>query len=418
MRTVGSVVSDGVNLGVGHLKIANSGFHYPLVKFREYKQVMTSFAFCDYLGLAQDERVKANAKYALQQYGVFTAVSRAFVCLELAEKVESLLSQIFQRPVVTLPRTTTAHTSALPVVTRMKDALLVDQLVHTSVRNVTDMLQTQGNKVVTIRHNRLDLLEEQIELLSRQHERVWYLADGVYSMFGDTLPVGEIRSLMERYPQLHLYVDDAHGMSWAGDNGCGFTLSQMPFHDRMVMVTSLGKGFGAGGAAIVCPSEEVRERILYCGNSVIFSCPPEPPMLGAMEASASIHLSDELPVMQQALQERIEYFRYVAGKLRLPLISPDSESPIFFIGVGLPETGFEICRRMLEDGYHVSIGVYPSVPYNCTGMRALVTVNHQQEHIEGMLQSLARHLGPVLDEQDYQLEKIWRAFKMDPSVNV
>jgi hypothetical protein len=47
------------------------------------------------------------------------------------------------------------------------------------------------------------------------------LPNGVYSMFGDQLPVGGLAELMARYPQMHAYLDDAHGMSWCGTRGGG-----------------------------------------------------------------------------------------------------------------------------------------------------------------------------------------------------
>lgn len=57
--------------------------------------------------------------------------------------------------------------------------------------------------------------------------QVWYICDGVYSQQGDVAPLAELKALMDKYPQLYLYVDDAHGMSWTGKNGCGYALSQV-----------------------------------------------------------------------------------------------------------------------------------------------------------------------------------------------
>jgi len=412
LKTIHTIVSNGVDHGVGHLWASDVQLQLPRIHLNEREA--TSFAYCDYLGLSQDERLKAKAAHFLERYGTYTAVSRAFLSLDITRQTEQLLQLIFQKPVAVLARTTLAHVAVLPVITHADDAIIIDHQVHTSVRNATDMLRAYGNKVEVVRHNRMDQLAQRIETLSKTHPKVWYLADGIYSMYGDTLPVAELRELLDRYPKLHLYVDDAHGMSWRGKHGEGFVLSELGYHDRLFLVTSLGKGFGSGGAAIVCPNEETKQEIVYCGSPYIFTSPAEPPMLGAMQAAAHIHLTDELAVRQSILHDRMVCFRDHALKLGLPLVKADALTPIFYIGVGKAEVGYELCQRLMDAGYFLSIGVYPAVPVNNTGMRATVTVLHEPEQIVDMLNKLAEFLPQVLHKHGSSLERVYRAFKMGP----
>ena len=72
------------------------------------------------------------------------------------------------------------------------------------------------------------------------------MIDGVYSMYGDFAPMQDIVTLLNKYQKLHLYADDAHGMSIAGKNGAGIIYNQAPLHKKMVMATSLNKAFAAG----------------------------------------------------------------------------------------------------------------------------------------------------------------------------
>ena len=81
-------------------------------------------------------------------------------------------------------------------------------------------------------------------------------------------------------------------MSWVGDRGEGFVLSQVGLHDRMVLATSLNKAFSAAGGAIVTANREWHERILHTGGPLLFSGPIQPPMMGAAIASAKLHLSE------------------------------------------------------------------------------------------------------------------------------
>ncbi|PSR15104.1 MAG: hypothetical protein DA408_14890 [Bacteroidetes bacterium] len=416
LKTIEAIVTEGASKQVGHLWANDENLDLPQIHIED--EQLTSFVFCDYLGLSQDERLIAGATEMLRRYGTYTAVSRAFLSLNLTRTTEELLARVFRQPVAVLARTSLAHIAVLPVITHIDDAIVLDHQVHASVRNATDMLRSYGNKVEVIRHNRMDQLEERIQKLGEIHPKVWYLADGVYSMYGDTLPAAEIAVLLDRYPKLHLYVDDAHGMSWMGKHGSGYLLEALPRHERVFLVTSLGKGFGSGGAAIVCPDEATKERIIYCGSPYIFTSPAEPPMLGAIQASAHIHLSDELPIRQAALMEKITHFRDYALQLGLPLIKPSYLTPIFFIGVGKTEVGYEVCRRMKAAGYFVSIGIYPAVPVNNTGMRATVTVSHTEAQIKGMLEALANILPEVLHENNSSLEQVYRAFRIKVANNV
>ena len=63
------------------------------------------------------------------------------------------------------------------------------------------------------------MLESRIKALRNDYKKIWYMADGVYSMQGDFAPIKELYKLADQYEQLHLYIDDIHGMSWAGPNG-------------------------------------------------------------------------------------------------------------------------------------------------------------------------------------------------------
>ena len=62
----------------------------------------------------------------------------------------------------------------------------------------------------------MERLEAMIQRVAKTSNRIWYMADGVYSMFADFAPFDELRELLDRYEQLHLYIDDSHGVGWAG----------------------------------------------------------------------------------------------------------------------------------------------------------------------------------------------------------
>lgn len=403
------VVKKATSSGFINLPMSNAHSEDPRMVINGKE--LLSFAFCNYLGLNHDARLKQGAIEQLLQNGTFCSSSRTFLHLDLLEKAENKVGQIFERPVVIVPKTTLGHFACMPILIGSKDAIILDQQVHATIRLAADTVRANGVVTHTIRHSRLDQLEAKINELSGQVEHIWYMIDGVFSMFGDDAPIEGIRQLMDKYPQLHLYVDDAHGMSWAGTHGRGRFLSKMDYHPRMFMLTSLNKAFGADGGVLVCPDQETKERIVHGGNTVIFTGPISPPALGSVMASADIHLSNEIYSLQDQLQQRVRFFNETANALNLPLIA-ENDTPIFYIGLGKPEVGFDLCKAMMAKGYYLGLALYPAVSMNNTGLRATITLRHSEEDIEAMLTTLARLLPRILTKHRTSLDRIWRYFKM------
>ena len=188
------------------------------------------FGSCSYLGLELDPRLKQGAADAAMRYGTHFSSSRAYLSARLYTELEGLLEQVFEASVVVAPTTTLAHLAALPILCEEQDALIIDQQAHHSLHMATNQLRALGTRVETIRHNRMDLLEVRIDELKKHHRRIWYAADGVYSMYGDLAPAEALEGLLNRHDQLHVYVDDAHGIGWSGKHGRGYVLSRVDLH--------------------------------------------------------------------------------------------------------------------------------------------------------------------------------------------
>ena len=237
------------------------------------------------------------------------------------------------------------------------------------------------------------------------------MADGIYSMYGDGAPIRELYSLLDKYDNFYLYVDDAHGMSWCGPNGGGYVAAQGPLHNKLYLVTGLAKSFGAAGGVLIFPNDDIRRKVRNCGGTMIFSGPLQPANLGAIIASAKIHLSEEIVEKQEQMSKRMRFFNSTAKLYNLPLINP-TESPIFFIGVGKPEVGYNLVRRLMKEGYYINLSVFPSVSYNNTGLRMPITLHHTLEDIDGLLRCIARNLPLALRDENAYVEDIYKAFKM------
>lgn len=376
---------------------------------------MVSFGSCSYLGLETDGRIKEAAIDAIRRYGSQFSSSRTYTSFTLYKELEELLNQMFGANVILSTSSTLGHRSVIPILIDDNDAIIFDHQAHISMQDAGKELSLRGIPVHLLRHNRLDELDAKLQLLAPRHERVWYFLDGIYSMYGDLAPVQGLQDLMKKYKNLFLYVDDAHGMSWAGKNGTGYVLSEMVLSNRMVLCSSLAKGFASAGGVFVFSDHDQYLRIKNWGGPLTYSGPQQPAVIGASIASAKIHLSDEIYQRQAALAEHIQYCNRIMSDLNLPVIS-QSSSPIFFIGLGAPKVAYNMNTRLMNEGLYVNLGIYPAVPETCTGLRFALTLHHTREDIEKLAERIATHLPRALNEEQKSMPDIYNAFRSMPGI--
>ncbi|PCH97993.1 MAG: aminotransferase class I/II, partial [Bacteroidetes bacterium] len=410
-NTIDQVLTDAVNKGVLHLNTGDTTLTGNTIKLNG-KDVL-NFGSCSYLGLEFDQRMIASSIEAVKSYGTQFSASRGYVSTKHYKELEGMFDIIFGASTVVAPTTTLGHLSVIPVLVNSDDAIVLDHQVHNSVRIATNLVKPDGVHVELIRHNRMDLLEDRVKVLRQKHKRIWYMADGIYSMYGDCTPVNEVYELLDKYPELYYYIDDAHGMSCFGKHGRGYVLSQKPIHEKMIFTTSLAKAFATGGSVLVFPNKELARKVKTCGAGLVTSGPMQPATLGAAIGSAKIHLSDEIYTMQEALQENIKYCNLLIKHHGLPIVA-ETETPVFFIGVGLPKLGYNLIHRMLKEGYYLNLGMFPAVPMKNTGVRFTITRLHTFRQIERMVETLAHHYPKALKEEGFSMEKVYQAFNMKP----
>lgn len=410
INTIDECLTNGAKNGIFQISLEDNALDGREVTINGRKVV--NFGSCSYLGLEVDDRLKQGAIDATLRYGTQYSSSRLFSACNLYEEIEGLFYKIFDNnPSVLAATTTLAHLGALPILVQDEDLVILDHQVHGSVQLAVQQLKARGTKVEMIKHSRMDMLEDMIKENPNKYNKIWYMADGLYSMYGDYAPLKDITCLLDKYPTFHVYIDDAHGMSWTGKNGNGYVLSQIPLHPKMVLTTSLAKGFGTGGGVTVVPDREMRRKILTCGSSYTFSGPVQPPMIGASIASAKIHLTDEIYALQDKLANKIALTRSIIDEYDLPLVLP-SDSPIFYIGLGLPRVGYNMVKRLLNEGFYTNIGIFPGVPVKCCGLRLAITNGPSDEDIKNVLEAFRYHFPLVLKEEGQTVEDISANFNL------
>jgi 7-keto-8-aminopelargonate synthetase-like enzyme len=366
---------------------------------------LVNFGSCAYLGLNVDPRLKQGAIEAIQRYGPVFSSSAAYTSVDLYTLLEDDLTRIFGTGHVVLPTTTTlGHLAALPVLVSPDDIVLIDAQSHASVHLATDVLRGRGVPIVDLPHNDMGALEKAIEEANDGGPcRIWYLADGIYSMYGDVAPIHEIADLIERYPSLHVYLDDAHGFGWRGKHGRGYVLDEIPLHERMVIAVSLAKSFGTGGAALLFADAETARRVLLTGGTLTFSGPIHPAELGAAVAAAKIHLSEEHAERQARLIRQIDFVHDLLVDHGLPAVALD-RTPIWYIRTVRLDLAIELTKRLMKDGFYVNPAAFPAVPRGYGGIRFTHTLYQTDDQIVSLIESMNGHIQELLGNTEFVVD--------------
>jgi len=374
---------------------------------------VTTFASCSYLGLEFEPELVDSAQEAYRRYGTQTSFSRGYLSSPFYRELEEeLLPQLFgAEGILVTTSTSAAHMIAIPALVDERDAVVCDHQVH---RSVDDALTLQcarsGATKVVIKHGKLDQAFDTIRGLADRHRRVWFACDGVYSMYGDYLPTRFFEEILGLAPNVYLYVDDAHGMSWAGLHGRGHFLSRIPLSPRVVFTTSLNKAFSAGGGVLVSTDPALVEHARLVGGPYCFSGPLRPGDLGAAVASARFHLSPQLVERQGLLAERVAQANGLCRELGIPIVV-ENEVPFFFVALGKGEAVYLMADLLLADGHHVSVSGFPAVPSRRGGIRIALTALHSAEDVEGVFRAVAAHLPRVLGETGTSVDELEAAFR-------
>jgi 7-keto-8-aminopelargonate synthetase-like enzyme len=407
---VDTIFSSSKNKGLTHIDSDESYFDGSgfLIRGKELK----NFGTCGYLGLETHPKLAEGSIDLIKKYGTQFSMGRVFMRPKYIRELEELMGAIFNNnKVLCYTSTSTAHISVLANVIKPNDLIVLDQQVHFSVQFPAKNTKLQGTEIKMIRHSNFDMLEDILRNESNKFNKVWYLADGVYSMHGDFPDTERLQQLLDKYPKLHLYFDDAHGMSWYGKNGAGYVFDKLGVSKRIIVVSTLAKGFGCVGGTAVFYDEELYRKVDIFGGPHSYSHPLTPASAGAAIASAKIHLSSEIYDFQRELFDLTSHMDQLLKEKNLPNLSAPN-SPIYYIGGGLNKVTHNFVNRILNEGFYVNTATFPAVPNDLSGLRFTITRHVNKSDIEEFVDAMAHHLPLAIEEENDDIERVYKDFNI------
>jgi glycine C-acetyltransferase len=339
----------------------------------------------NYLGLANDPRLVAAAKNALDRYGVGPGAVRTIAgTMTLHDELEARLAGFKGvEAAISLQSGFTANLGVIAALVGGEDAVVSDELNHASI--VDGVRLTKARRFI-YRHGDVDHLDEVLaEARSGGARRILVITDGVFSMDGDVAPLEGIVAAADRHGAI-VMVDDAHGEGVLGTGGRGI-VDHFGLHGRVeVEVGTMSKAFGVMGGYVAGPRSLV-EWLRQRARPFLFSSAVTPPDAAACIAAvglleASTELVDRLWSNAAVFKEAMAAAGFDLGI---------STTPITPVMLGEAPVAQEFSRRLFEEEavFAQAIG-YPTVPRGKARIRVMVSAAHSAEDLERGAEAFAR----------------------------
>jgi len=348
--------------------------------------------FCsnNYLGLANDPRLRDAAKRAIDQFGAGPAAVRTIAgTLTLHRELETRLAR-FKGAEATIAFQSgfASNLGTIAALVGKEDVIFSDELNHASI---IDGARLSAAKIVRYAHNDANALEEAIKK-ETDHRRALIISDGVFSMDGDIAPLPDLVAVAEKHDLL-LMVDDAHGEGVLGRGGRGI-VDHFKMHGRVdIEIGTLSKAFGVVGG-YVAGKKEIVEWLNQRGRPFLFSS-----ALTAADTAACIAGVDILEASTELVDKLWDNARYFKSEMkRLGFDTGKSETPITPVMLGDALLAQKFSRALFDNGvFGMAIG-YPTVPQGKARIRVMISAAHAREDLDRGLEAFAqvgRELGVI-----------------------
>ena len=346
-----------------------------------------NFSSNDYLGLANDGRLKQAATAALERYGVGAGASRLVGGnLQPYAELESRLAQFkHKEAAIVFGSGYAANVGTIGALVGAGDVVILDKLDHASI---VDGARLSGATIRVFPHKNLAKLERLLagaaaSPQSTHRPRVLIITETVFSMDGDIAPLKEMVELKEKYGAW-LMIDEAHATGLYGQHRRGLAEPLELEHRIDITMGTLSKALGCAGG-FVCGARVLVDFLRNRARSLIYSTAMPPSICAAAVAAVDFVMSDAGHDRRDILWRRVSELKQGLAKLGF---ANESRSPIVPLMIGDESAAMDLSQALFDQGIFVPAIRYPTVARSKARLRVTVTAAHTSEDIQTFLQAL------------------------------
>jgi 7-keto-8-aminopelargonate synthetase-like enzyme len=357
-----------------------------------------NFASQDYLSLASHPAIKDAAKRAIDEYGVHSAGSGAFLGnTRYSLALERTISEFLHYDHTLLyPTGWAAGYGVIRGLIRADDHVVIDGLAHNCLQDGA-IAATRNIHL----HGHLNLQSVQRHLTrirARDKENaILVITEGLFSMDSDTPDIAAMQDLCREY-KATLLVDVAHDLGNIGEDGTGHIGLQSMLGKVDLVMGSFSKTFASNGGFVACNSPEVKEYLRYFGSSGTFSNALSPVQAATVLKAFEIVKSDEGRNLRASLMRNVLYLRSELTRIGMEVIG--NPSAIVSAKVGDEALARMVSQKLPALGVVANLVEFPAVAKGSARFRLQVMAQHTKSHIDDLIGRLYSALDDV--KPDYQ----------------
>lgn len=323
----------------------------------------------NYLGLADDPRLIAAAKAAMDSHG-FGMASVRFICgtQDLHKDLESRLSAFLgTEDAILFSSCFDANGGVFEALLGPEDAVISDALNHASI---IDGVRLCKAKRFRYANNDMAELERCLKDAAEMRHRL-IVTDGVFSMDGIIADLPRICDLAEQYDAV-VMVDDSHAVGFMGKRGAG-TPEHHGVEDRIHLYSgTFGKALGGASGGYIAGPGPIVGLLRQKARPYLFSNSLAPCIVGA--TIRTLELLSESSDLRDQLKTNAAYFRKGLQQASFDLIA--GEHPIIPVMIGDAAAAQRFAADLMQRGVYVIAFSYPVVPKGLARIRTQMSAAH------------------------------------------
>lgn len=345
-------------------------------------KVMMNLSSNDYLGLASRTDLREIFLDKLRETELpFSSSSSRLLTgnFSVYSKLEKLLTERFGREAALLFNSGYhANTGVLPALADKQTLILADKLVHASI---IDGILLSGAPFQRFRHNNYEHLEQLLRKSSAHYEQIIIVTESIFSMDGDLADLRQLVSLKKKFPNVLLYVDEAHAIGVCGRSGLGMAEEQDCIAEIDLLVGTFGKALASMGAYLLC-SHSIRKYLINTMRPLIFSTALPPAQI------AWTHfLFEKLPDFTEE-RRRLSRISHTLAESLKGKGGEISNSHIIPYIIGDNEACIQQAEELQRKGFYCLPVRPPTVPTGTSRIRFSLTANITEKDISRLIYSM------------------------------
>lgn len=347
---------------------------------------LLNFSSNDYLGLANDDRVKQAFAAGVARWGAGSGSSH-LICGHTAahHELEAALADFTGRPRCLLFASGyAANVGTINALVGKGDDVFEDRLNHASL---LDGGLISGARFRRYAHrDPLDLAHKLARAGTGEQgngKRTLVVTDGTFSMDGSICDIPATAAVARKHGAW-LMVDEAHSLGVTGNQGRGLIDAAIfGTDDVQVLIGTLGKAFGTQGG-FVAGSEALIETLIQQARTYIYSTALPAAVAAATLVSLNIVRDEEW--RRERVRDLIGRFRTGAEQLGLQIM--DSQTAIQPVILGGERDALQMSTELAERGLLISAIRPPTVPSGTSRLRVTLTAAHDKSDVDRLVEAL------------------------------